>query len=66
LVVSFYRTLSLLSNVKLCRNSGNKKIRISEYDARLNIQKSLSNLKNGIDDFLEKASDYIDLNLAEF
>jgi hypothetical protein len=57
-----YSTLSKSFNIEVV----NKKIRISEYDARLNIQKSLLNLKNGIDDFLEKASDYIELNLAEF
>ncbi|WP_461637059.1 hypothetical protein [Labilibaculum euxinus] len=57
-----YNTLSRSFNIEVKNN----KIRISEYDARLDLQKSLLKLKEDINDYLYKASDYIELNLAEF
>ena len=57
-----YNTLSKSFNIEVKNN----KIRISEYDARIDLQKSLSKLKDDINDYLYKASDYIELNLAEF
>ena len=57
-----YNTVSKGFNIEVRNN----KIRISEYNSRMDIRKSLINLKIGIDDYLEKASDLIELNLAEF
>ena len=57
-----YNTLSRGFNIEIKNN----RIRISEFDARLDIQKRLVKLKNGINEYLEKASDFIELNLAEF
>ena len=57
-----YSTQSKSFNIEMRQN----KIRITEFDARLNIQKSLNILKRDIDKYLDKASNYIELNLAEF
>jgi len=57
-----YNTLSRSFNIEVKNN----KIRISEFDERLDIQTSLKKLKHGIDDYLRKASEFIELNLAEF
>ncbi len=57
-----YNTLSRGFNIEIKNN----RIRISEFDARLDMQKRLTILKNGINEYLEKASDFIELNLAEY
>lgn len=57
-----YNTVSKGFNIEI----NNNKFRVSEYNSRLDIRRSLNNLKLGIDDYLEKASDLIELNLGEY
>ena len=42
------------------------KIRITEADRRMDIIQAVTNRKQMLDSFLENASNYIELNLAEY
>ena len=57
-----YATYSKSLNVEVKDN----KIRIIESDRRLDIIQSVINRKNILNSFLESASNYIELNLAEY
>jgi hypothetical protein len=57
-----YNTVSKSFNIEIKNN----KIRITDFSSRIDIRKSLVNLKLGIDDYLYKASELIELNLGEY
>lgn len=57
-----YNSVSKGFNIEIKNN----KFRISDFSSRMDIRRSLINLKTGIDDYLYKASDLIELNLGEY
>lgn len=57
-----YNSVSKSFNIEIKNN----KIRITDFSSRIDIKKSLVKLKLGIDDYLYKASDLIELNLGEY
>lgn len=57
-----YNSVSKSFNIEIKNN----KIRITDFSSRIDIRKSLVNLKLGIDNYLYKASELIELNLGEY
>lgn len=57
-----YATYSKSLNIEVKEN----KIRITEADRRMDIIQAVTNRKQMLDSFLENASNYIELNLAEY
>jgi hypothetical protein len=57
-----YNSVSKSFNIEIKNN----KFRISDFSSRMDIRRSLINLKTGIDNYLYKASDLIELNLGEY
>ncbi|MDR1678685.1 MAG: hypothetical protein LBR81_02800 [Prevotellaceae bacterium] len=57
-----YQTLSRGFDISIKNN----KIRISEFDHRIDIQKRCEEMKKQLDSYLENASSFIELNFGEF